>query len=862
MTIQETGTDRARISDGRYLGNNGRYWLELRVDTAKSTVVSGDLQSTGPAGGRAVSASFRTRGDTSTIEWTAPDGTVAAGTLSVLDATTAASAGITVRLTVSEALGVLPAETALEVKVTRAGLALREVGLEIETEEGVDLRGGDGGDLTTRARECLEHHGFAVAPVGETTVIPANPGGWSESDILAELDRQLRRTSQAWLGDPAWDLHLLMLSATDRRNLLGVMFDGEGLPRQGAAVFVDTIRELLGDEPADTQIIQAIVHEIGHVLNLVHRFDRDVRRSRSTSFMNYPWRYGAGEYPGDSTAFWEKFRFTFDDDERDFLLHAPRSQVIPGGSPFGSARYWPEPGIAGNIASGRWNDLRLWLTPPRGGTTFVYGQPVYLEVSLLNTGCQRLRLPRHVLDLKAGQLELLVRRWEPDLGPVAARLAESKSFSPIMRRCFVVAAGSTVELGYGDSLHMNTSLVYGADGFTFKKEGAYEVVPVLTFPAAEDEGVDDLVVGEPLRIRVAPPSPVEEQDGETLVGRADVGAYLALGGSPALQDAGDALEDLRVRRDRRTPAGRTDPVVAALARCAGIYEGRNNNTRRAADLLAQATTPEGLSSFDPHTAEHTLRLATRYATAPAVTAASAVVVDLWTRPESGSRRGGRGAGFLIGTDPAAPGAGTPGGVTSNGRGWAVLTPASQLPAEVMTGDVGLEGTVSAPTSGGLTERVAVSRIDLVSAKGREANGPALALLQLAHSVPGPRVLADPADSGDGLVDGFLGRDGTATAVVASMREGALEPLAQAADDALPDPAFKPLAGTPATVFTYPGRTLDEVAIRWCTLFRSCDLVPPDDQDTPYDLGGDLVVHRRPAGPGPCSDAATDASTEQ
>jgi hypothetical protein len=95
-----------------------------------------------------------------------------------------------------------------------------------------------------------------------------------------------------------------------------------------------------------------------------------------------------------------------------------------------------------------------------------------------------------------------------------------------------------------------------------------------------------------------------------------------------------------------------------------------------------------------------------------------------------------------------------------------------------------------------------------------------------------------------------------------MREGALEPLAQAADDALPDPAFKPLAGTPATVFTYPGRTLDEVAIRWCTLFRSCDLVPPDDQDTPYDLGGDLVVHRRPAGPGPCSDAATDASTEQ
>ena len=136
-----------------------------------------------------------------------------------------------------------------------------------------------------------------------------------------------------------WALHLLLLDKSDQRGLLGVMFDDtQVLPRQGAAVFAGEIRGIDGIDH-DRKLIQTSVHELGHALNLAHRFERVVGRADSSSFMNYDWRYGGGDKRDE---FWERFSYSFDPDELSFLRHGVRPAVIPGGAAFHSVRYWNE----------------------------------------------------------------------------------------------------------------------------------------------------------------------------------------------------------------------------------------------------------------------------------------------------------------------------------------------------------------------------------------------------------------------------------------------------------------------------------------------------------------------------------------
>ena len=64
--------------------------------------------------------------------------------------------------------------------------------------------------------------------------------------MFTALNEQLRIAAQAPLNSPVWELHLLMLSKSDRQGLLGVMpHFAAGLPRQGAAIFLDAIKHIL-----------------------------------------------------------------------------------------------------------------------------------------------------------------------------------------------------------------------------------------------------------------------------------------------------------------------------------------------------------------------------------------------------------------------------------------------------------------------------------------------------------------------------------------------------------------------------------------------------------------------------------------
>ena len=71
-----------------------------------------------------------------------------------------------------------------------------------------------------------------------------------------------------------------------------------------------------------------------------------------------------------------------------------------------------------------------------------------------------------------------------------------------------------------------------------------------------------------------------------------------------------------------------------------------------------------------------------------------------------------------------------------GAGWGVLAPATSFPAEVLQSDVNdVFAEVTVAPGDGLTQRIAVSRIDLTTTEGGD---PSLAILALTHPVPADR----------------------------------------------------------------------------------------------------------------------------
>jgi hypothetical protein len=269
-------------------------------------------------------------------------------------------------------------------------------------------------------------------------------------------------SAQAAIAVPSWELHLLMLTRATKPGLFGVMFDViDLLPRQGLAVFVQEIRDRTLVEEEDRRIIHTTVHELGHALNLAHRFERVLGQADSTSFMNYDSEYRGGGLEDD---YWRRFAYRFDPDELDFIRHGPLSSVMPGTAPFHSVDYWGSTSGARRayVPDAPTPGFRLALEPPAAGTLFDFGQPIYLQVSLTNNGPRAVTVPPEALDIKVGLLEVLVERYS---GVGGTRVSEAKPFVPMMQRCLDLTSGRST-LVPGLARTENISLSFGAGGFT------------------------------------------------------------------------------------------------------------------------------------------------------------------------------------------------------------------------------------------------------------------------------------------------------------------------------------------------------------------------------------------------------------
>ena len=560
------------IASGRYNGIGADAAVDIRVDR-ELDIISGDIYavssrpaSTEPAIGYA--ASFRTvpgerlsrRLDASHAIFAQDDlGGTSEGTLQL------ASVGDDTVCTVElrQTLNGLPGRQPLSVAVEHRGELLRSIGIEIDREDGVDPIGPvDDGPVERTIESVLEDAGLDPEIFTPDRLIPSKPGGWD----TAELHALMVDVAERPIDRRAWALGLLVLGRADQRmeGLLGVMFDTTPhLPRQAAAVFATTIRER---RPADAErkLIQTTAHELGHALNLAHRFEREVGRADSFSHMAYDWRHRDGP-----SAFWAGYDYTFDHDELEFLRHGRRRSVIPGGEPFHSVRYWADGdgGYSPYVPEVPLQGISLRLDPPpavigHGGPVFEFGQPVFLQVSLRNDLPGTIEVAPQILDHKIGLLEVLIRRHRPS---DPSGLLDAEPFVPIVQRCVDIDPGAADAIPSGGVLTDNLNLTFGAGGFGFAEPGLFDVTAVLAVPEVENGEVvrEYIVASPPLRISVAHPTSRSDNESVAVLMDPEVGAWFALGGSPALPQTGQRLADLAKRRGDNPS---DDPVVAAIVR--------------------------------------------------------------------------------------------------------------------------------------------------------------------------------------------------------------------------------------------------------------------------------------------------------
>lgn len=613
------------LQDGRYEGVNEHVAIDLRLDANGTDAVSADVYRLGLDGRRDWVASVRSAPGIGIGATPGPwpviaEDSIGGQTTGRLQLTSGngSEGAVQAALVLDVPLNGLPARIEIVVDASRQATTLRSLKIEIETEQGVaapvayDFKGRE-----TTIDSCLEDAGFVVGRTGKESTIPPGPsGGWE----TAQLHTLMQDFAQASLSERAWELHLLLLSRATRAGLLGIMFDStEVLPRQGAAVFAGSVRKFAGKD-SDRTLIQTSVHELGHALNLAHRFERVVGRGDSTSFMNYDWHYLGGNHDDE---FWNRFAFTFDPDELTFLRHAPLSAIIPGGAPFHSVRYWNEGtgGYSPYVPEVEIDELKLELRPPANGALFNFAQPVFLEVRMTNLSGKSINFPPDLLDPKTGFLEILIRKT----GGVSTRsLADAEPFSPIMQRCVNASLESAESVAAGETIANNVNLTYGSSGFAFAEPGAYEVTALLSFIVLDEkEEKQNLIVrSNTLPIRVAAPMQIEEEHDAMDLFRDDVGVYLTLGGNRNLETAHDKLAAIAERRGGDTK----DPIVATIVRAQALDASREYVRKeagaafsrqeakpdQAASLFNQLDDP-ALGAFDAVTAEQTRELADTYA---------------------------------------------------------------------------------------------------------------------------------------------------------------------------------------------------------------------------------------------------------
>ena len=596
------------LRPGRYQAVATQLSIDLRIGGSDGVVsadlfrVSTDGQRTWVAALRSVPASNLDGSMKLFIE--DRHGASASGALSLQPAANDSLHG---SLFIDGTLDGLPLRREIAFAADFVGVGQRALGLEIEIETGV---AGPPEVMHQDARMSIEvalsRAGIETHQVGRSDALPSAPaGGWSEKQI----EGLMTSTAQIDLSSRGFGLQVLWLSRSNRPGLLGVMFDTQDeRPRQSVAIFAEAIRANIPSDDAlrGRKLIQTAVHEIGHALNLAHRFEREVGRADSLSCMNYDWRYLGGERASE---YWNKFDYGFDSDELMFLRHAPYPAIVQGGAAFHSVRYWHEGtgGYKPYVPETPLPDLDLELLPPPNGTLFGFAQPVLLGLRITNKSRAPLTVPVSLLDAKAGFVELLVRK----VARGRAATGAPESFQPVMARCFDLAQEITRTIPPGGTFEDNVNLTFGAAGFSFAEPGRYEIQALLVI-YDPSRRADRIAPSNTLTLDIQYPVGRDDHAIGDLMLTADAGRWFALGAPERLDAVGEKLIDLasdKMKSEQHRPLCgailRTAMFGAARPR---FTQGKDRHLSAKKDQtqqLAAGLKKVGLDFLDPVSAHQT-----------------------------------------------------------------------------------------------------------------------------------------------------------------------------------------------------------------------------------------------------------------
>jgi hypothetical protein len=346
---------------------------------------------------------------------------------------------------------------------------------------------------------------------------------WSRSELHGVMTEQL---ASMGTQHPGWLLWLFVAHESDE-GFSGLMFDNEGLPRQGCAVFHN---QIAGNDPHGQKRAQlrTYVHEVGHCFNLYHSNQKSQmlppqpNRPGALSWMNYPKDFRTNGESGEA-AYWSSFTFQFDSQELLQLRHGFFDDVVMGGKPLGSNAADVAPFLFDQVASDS-SQLCLHI---KSRPSFALGEPVVVELKLS---------PRQRVELAANE------RIHPKFGHMAIGIIHPSRgcliYRPLFRPC---SDPNLVQLDPDRAaLYDSAYIGFGRDGHYFDEPGTYQLRAVYTHIDGSQ------IVSNKLRLRVrAPRTNKDESVADLLLGDQQ-GVILSFLGceSDVVYDGNQAIDEL------------------------------------------------------------------------------------------------------------------------------------------------------------------------------------------------------------------------------------------------------------------------------------------------------------------------------
>lgn len=337
---------------------------------------------------------------------------------------------------------------------------------------------------------------------------------------VAEMQTLISTHRQAAANATDWRLWMLAGSA-DAQGNFGLMFDTDSVPREGVVGYADArfgnqdfiMASARGQALDDVPFayLRTLVHEAGHAFNLFHpKHDVHVNPV-GTTIMNQTgdvmgFASTTNPYPCNAN-------LSFDQHNRNSLIHSPDPQVRPGWRMFGwghgsASSGVPEPAdVHGLVLAPDSPDLQLTLKLPAEAHQ---GEYVMAEVEVTNIG-DRARDVSAAMNLAQGDLRLL-------------RVSPSQNVDQIHDVVLACGPRRMVRLEPAESLTGRAQLLFTNVGYTFDEIGTHDVY------AEFDPGEGGRMVrSASVRVQVRPPVTGTELALAQLTADSGVGRAVALG---------------------------------------------------------------------------------------------------------------------------------------------------------------------------------------------------------------------------------------------------------------------------------------------------------------------------------------------